>query len=169
MSHGGSLHKKDWIKIGVTAAAATTGLGALGIGPMAGLFGAEASPALASLAAEEAGPGAAAAIGSQAAGSAPGALLDTLKVGLGGQNVGGLLRGASYANQLMQPPQIDQAMVNARPPPITPSTNTVLYPQKRTLAIGGGGGDTEIDDDPYKRYLTLLRMQQIQQQGGGYV
>ena len=44
MSHGGhSWHTKDWVNnvfipVGV-AAAATTGLGAAGIGPMAGLFG----------------------------------------------------------------------------------------------------------------------------------
>jgi len=40
MSSGGSLHKKDWLKLGLAAAAAGTGAGAMGIGPLAGLFGA---------------------------------------------------------------------------------------------------------------------------------
>ena len=36
---GDSLHKKDWLKIGVGVASAATGLGAAGIGPLAGLLG----------------------------------------------------------------------------------------------------------------------------------
>ena len=37
---GGSLHKKDWLKLGGLLALTATGAGAAGIGPMAGLFGA---------------------------------------------------------------------------------------------------------------------------------
>lgn len=40
MSSGGrSFHKKDWLTLGAGAALAATGLGAAGIGPMAGLLG----------------------------------------------------------------------------------------------------------------------------------
>lgn len=40
MSAGGhSFHKNDWLKVGGGAALAATGLGAAGIGPLAGLFG----------------------------------------------------------------------------------------------------------------------------------
>lgn len=40
MSSGGrSFHKNDWLKLGAGAALAATGLGAAGIGPMAGLLG----------------------------------------------------------------------------------------------------------------------------------
>lgn len=40
MSAGGhSFHKNDWLKVGGGAALAATGLGAAGIGPLAGMFG----------------------------------------------------------------------------------------------------------------------------------
>ncbi len=41
----GSLHGSDWLNIGLLAAAGTGGLGAAGIGPAAGLFGAGAGAA----------------------------------------------------------------------------------------------------------------------------
>lgn len=62
MSSGGrSFHKNDWLKLGAGVALAATGLGAAGVGPMAGLLGGAS------------GAGAAGATGAAAGGAAAGA------------------------------------------------------------------------------------------------
>lgn len=119
MSIGGrSLHKDDYLKLALLGGGAMTGLGAAGIGPMAGLFangGAMAGTALGG-AAELASVGEAAGLGAPAAAASGGLLGGTGK---------GLLKGLESlqrANALVamaQGPQ-GQQMAQPRPQPAMP-------------------------------------------------
>ena len=91
MSGGGSLHKKDWLKIAGGLGLGATGLGLAGIGPLAGLFaaGAEAAPAIGGgAAASMFGPEAGLASG-LLAGSTPEAIATTAAGGAGLAGMGG--------------------------------------------------------------------------------
>lgn len=119
MSIGGrSLHKEDYLKLALLGGGAMTGLGAAGIGPMAGLFangGALAGTALGG-AAELASVGEAAGMGAPAATGASG-LLAGSKTALKGLDA---LQRANQLVQLAQGPQGQQQMAQPRPQPAMP-------------------------------------------------
>lgn len=115
MSIGGrSLHKEDYLKLALLGGGAMTGLGAAGIGPMAGLFGGAAG----------------AAVGAAAPGEAAGAFMGTAAelpsatglLGGGKTALKGLdaLQRANQLVQLAQGPQGQQQVAQMRPQPAMP-------------------------------------------------
>lgn len=118
MSIGGkSLHKKDYLQLALLGGGAMTGLGAAGIGPLAGLFanGGLAGTALGG-AAELASVGEAAGMGAPAVTGATGLL------GMGKGAIKGLdaLQKANALVALAQGPQGQQMMAQQRPQPAMP-------------------------------------------------
>lgn len=176
MSAGGhSLHKKDWLTLGATAGLAATGLGAAGIGPMAGLLG-SAAPFAGAGAAAAAAEGSPALLGAGLGGASLGAdaasgvaapvELGSVRDLLGGGRGKGLLRGAMYANNAMQPQGPPAGMSMQRPQPQGQFPNTMLIAQpKGTISapgITGGMFNYDTSNDPNDAYRKWL----MQQQGG---
>lgn len=115
MSIGGkSLHKEDYLKLALLGGGAMTGLGAAGIGPMAGLFGGAAGAAVGAAA-----PGEAAGAFMGTAAELPGAtgLLSSGKTAMKGLEA---LQRANQLVQLAQGPQGQQQMAQPRPQPAMP-------------------------------------------------
>lgn len=166
MSHGGrSFHKKDWLKLGLGVAAATTGAGALGYGPLASLFGggllgpaaaaAAELPLAGGLGAGAAGEMLATSSGIGAAGAAanpfsifagnvatnPGGYIKPALRGLNAARTAGLLGQQTSAGP---PPMMNMA----RPMPGVPPVNTVVN-------SGAGGGNLGMKDMLMAQLATM--------------
>lgn len=96
MCAGHSLHKADWLKIALGLAAAGTGAGALGVGPLAGIMG--AGSAAGGVAGDAFLPGALESLATEGgAGAAAGGLAGVNEIGAGAGSRGLLAGLSDYA------------------------------------------------------------------------
>lgn len=130
MCGGHSLHKKDWLNLGLAVGSVATGAGAMGMGPLAGLLG---------------GAEGAAGLGAAGLGAAPGEAAGAF-VGTASQLPGmgtGVLKGLEAfqkANALMKLAgggEQQQAQVTAQQPqspamsPDLDALYALIYPQRK--------------------------------------
>lgn len=118
MSIGGrSLHKEDWLKLGLAAAGTAAGFGAAGMGPLAGLLGGAEGAAAGALGAAAPGEAIGAFTGTAAQLPGAGGLLGAGKGALKGLEA---LQKAQTLVALAQGPQGQQQMAQPRPQPAMP-------------------------------------------------
>ena len=147
--NGKSFKRNDWLKLGVGVGLATTGLGAAGIGPLAGLFGSNAAGAGLGAAALGAAPGEAAGafVGNASgllgmgAGAAPGEAIGSINASMSspGFNWANAAKSVHRGMNVMQQGQPQQQQITPMQRPqaqqfesLTSSLKTDVMPQPGT-------------------------------------